>query len=143
MPWSPSPDAVAVPGRLRCYACGNEYDYLGAGTHPGGCPACGARDVSPAGDLAVLARPTPVVSGPGDSTHRIDAADDTDRTFTYWIDAIDDDRAQLVRIGIDEVLVGPTHPAWPGNLDDLVPWWLGRAVRAADMELVAPAAILE
>jgi hypothetical protein len=145
--WSPDPSTPDedghTAGSLRCFACGNDYDYLGSPPHPGRCPACGARDVPPAGALERVAGPAPIAAGPGESTHRVDAADDTDRTFTYWLTALEGGRVQLVRIGVEDALVGPTHDAWPEGIRALVPAWLEASLAAADLELVAPAAILD
>ncbi len=40
--------------RLRCFDCGYEYGYLGSKPHPGRCPSCDSRCVSPAGELVVV-----------------------------------------------------------------------------------------
>jgi hypothetical protein len=145
--WSPDPSTPEsddrTTGSLRCFACGNDYDYLGSTPHPGECPACGARDVPPAGDLERVAGPGPIATGPGNSTHRVDATDATDRTFTYWLTTLDDDRVQLVRIGVEDALVGPTHDAWPEEIPALVPEWLAAALSASGLELVAPGTILD
>ena len=143
--WSPdhSTPTLQGPGEIRCYDCGHSYDYLGPSSHPGRCPACDAPGVSPAGELTRVGPLTPLVVGPGDSTHRIDATDDSGRSFCYWLSTIDDHRVQLVRVGVEDVVVGPPDDAWPDDLDALIPWWLASVVESASMELVAPAAILE
>jgi hypothetical protein len=136
-------DARSTPGDLRCYACGHEYDHLGAPPHPGRCPVCEARAASPAGRLASLGPAEAVVAGPGEATHRVDAEDASGRTFSYWLTALDGGRAQLVRVGVVDAIVGPRHDAWPDGLPDLVPGWIAEAVAGADLELVAPVTVLE
>lgn len=76
-------DPLAFPGELTCYTCGNEYDYVGDGPHPGVCPDCGERLVSFAGDIEEVALQSN--GEPGDVGHVITArvADATDRTFHY------------------------------------------------------------
>ncbi len=144
--WSPdkTPDSgIEPPGSIECFDCGHRYDHLGAGHHPGRCPACRSDGVSAAGPLHPVDDLESVAAGPGDSTHRVDATDATGRLFSYWIATLHDRRAQLVRVGVDDALVGPTHDAWPDRLEDLVPGWLGRAVEEAGLELVAPPAVLD
>lgn len=145
-PWSPdhTPETLLQhPGEVECYDCGHRYDYLGEDHHLGRCPSCDARGVTPAGDLHLGSGLESVVAGPGNSTHRVDAVDATDRVFSYWIATLHDTRAQLVRVGVADTLVGPTHDAWPDRLADLVPAWLDDAVADAGLELVAPPAILD
>jgi len=134
------PSPTHPPDGLRCFACGHRYAYLGYGVHPGRCPSCDARGVSPAGTLRVSEEPLDV----GSTGVRIDAVDATGRTFGYWVDALSDGvRAQIVRVRVASTVVEPAHDAWPDELDGLVPDALDDAVRAADLELTAPASVLE
>lgn len=145
-PWSPDSapdDALEPPGALECFDCGHRYDHLGRDPHPGRCPACGRGGVSPAGDLRRVGDLESVAAGPGDSTHRVDATDSTGRLFSYWLATLHGERAQLVRVGVGDALVAPTHDAWPARLDALVPDWLPAAAEASGLELVAPPAVLD
>lgn len=133
------PSPTESPDGLRCYDCGHRYSYLGTGVHPGRCPACGARGVSPAGTLRVAEDPFPV----GPDGLRVDAIDATGRTFSYWIASLSDGvRAQLVRVRVASTVVAPPHDAWPDGLAELVPDGLAETVRAADYQLTAPASVV-
>lgn len=137
------PSAVDADG-LRCYACGHVYWHLGRSPHPGICPDCGARGVSPAGELSVVGKPISFATGTEDETFRIDAADDTDRAFHYWVAPVEGGReARVVRIRIGDAVVGPKNDAWPDDLSELVPAGLKRAADRADLHLVAPDSIVE
>lgn len=129
---------------VRCFACGHAYWFLGHGPHPGVCPGCGARGVSPAGELRVVGTPVSFSTGTEDETFRIDAADDTDRAFHYWVTPVEDGRqARVVRIRVADTVVGPKTDAWPDDLAELVPTGLERAADRADLRLVAPDSIFE
>lgn len=134
------PSPTDPPDSLRCFDCGHRYAHLGYGVHPGQCPDCGSRGVSPAGTLRISEDPF----GVGATGVRFDAVDATGRTFSYWVAALSDGvRAQLVRIRVASTVVEPGHGAWPDDLGDLVPDELPDAVRTADLELTAPASLLE
>ncbi len=136
-----TPAAVDQPGRLHCYACGHDYDYLGSDPHPGRCPSCGSPCVPPAGHLRAASGPEPVDSNA--ATHRIDAVDETGRRFCYWLSALPNDRAQLVAVDAAGTPVGPAGDRWPEHLPQLVPDWLGTALDAVGLTLVAPATVVE
>ncbi|PSQ19165.1 hypothetical protein BRD00_02660 [Halobacteriales archaeon QS_8_69_26] len=132
------PSPTESPDGLRCYDCGHRYSYLGPGVHPGRCPDCGGRGVSPAGTLRVAEDPFPVGRG-----LRVDAIDATGRTFGYWVASLSDGiRAQLVRVRVASTIVAPSHDAWPDDMAELVPDALADRVRAADMHLTAPASVV-
>ena len=72
--------------RLRCFDCGCEYGYLGSKPHPGRCPSCDSRCVSPAGEL-VIVDVEKWQSATGLSKLWVDAIDERDRRFRFEIAA--------------------------------------------------------
>lgn len=90
---------------LTCYACGNEYRYLGRGHHPGRCPRCSSHCVSPAGELAVeVVRTAPERSPPGAT---VLATDDRRRHLLYRVRAAEEEW-DLEAIQVDGHIVRPS-----------------------------------
>jgi DNA-directed RNA polymerase subunit RPC12/RpoP len=123
-------DGDGTPGRtdrpLRCFSCDNRYDYLGRGAHPGRCPACGSRVVTPAEPVALSTvesvRPAgerPVVHATGE--------DATGRSLRVYLHAEPgSDGLVPSMVGIDEYVVD-ADDAW---VDGLVPPTVVRALSA-------------
>ncbi|AFZ73263.1 hypothetical protein [Natronobacterium gregoryi] len=70
--------------RLRCFECGCEYGYLGSKPHPGRCPSCDSRCVSPAGELVVVDVET-WQNATGLSKIWVHTIDERDRRFRFEI----------------------------------------------------------
>lgn len=126
-------------GRLTCYSCGHSYDYLGAGSHPGVCPDCGGREVSPAGALDIdTAEAIEIESDIEISAEycRIFGHDDSGREFQWWFavdgDGDGSDSAFLVRVLIESTAVSAENVVG----SDLVP--LQRLHRRLDVEVCDP-----
>lgn len=108
---APASERVETCG-LRCLDCGARYGYLGSGTHPGVCIACGSRTVSPAGRLVV----TEHVRNPGADEIGLPgmillvAQDESGRTFEFWF-RDDGDAAVLNAVEIAGTVVAPRQAA--------------------------------
>lgn len=93
----------------HCFACDNDYGYLGTTPHRGACPACGSSVVTPAGDLSVVGTKT-WESANGLSTIRVTTADRRARHFEFTI-AARRGRGKLVCLVIDGTEV-PIDTVW-------------------------------
>ena len=87
----------------HCFACDNDYAYLGTIPHRGTCPACGSSVVTPAGDLSIVGM-NMWESANGLSTIRVTTADRSARHFEFTI-AARRGRGKLVCLVIDETEV--------------------------------------
>lgn len=78
--------SLQTPADLRCFECAHEYVYLGDGAHPGRCPCCRSRAVSPAGRLEV-ATVVESHSADGSSPLTVLATDETSRSFLVELES--------------------------------------------------------
>lgn len=78
--------SLQTPADLRCYECAHEYVHLGDGDHPGRCPRCRSRAVSPAGRLEV-ATVVESHSADGSSPLTVLATDETYRSFLVELES--------------------------------------------------------
>jgi len=113
----------------HCFACDNDYGYLGTTPHRGTCPACGSSVVTPAGDLSIV-RMNTWESANGLSTIRVTTADKSARHFVFTI-AARRGRGKLVCLVIDgtEVPIGAV---------ELVPAAVATAVTAHGIRINDP-----
>lgn len=116
--------AVSPNGDIRCYECDHEYQYLGDGPHPGGCPECGSRAVSPSG---MLRFGTPMGSTPAtghtdvDELVKLIATDATDRVFIYRFALLESGARRVARLVRIEVCGRVIHPTTAGGTILLTP----------------------
>ena len=95
---------VRVPADIRCFECDHSYAYLGDGTHPGQCPRCRSRAVSPAGRFESAAV---VEAPPTDDPPRLTVVgtDETYRTFLLELECDDNRRVTVTLVQIEELVV--------------------------------------
>jgi hypothetical protein len=139
-----APSTTDYDRELNCYECDAEYTYLGAGDHPGRCPACESRAVSFAGDPRAVAPREGLADGSARRLaplFKVTVGDATDRQFEYFVAYAGDDtdgRAlpvlRYVRVG--DYRIHPTTEEWD---DELVPRCLLHVVRElTDSGLMIP-----
>lgn len=98
------------PGEIHCYDCGQNYDYLGAGSHPGVCAGCGSAAVSLAGDVEVRAVYDDQLADGKIVSIDIVVVDETQRAITYTASACDGLAVmELVVLGAARIKAG-TEP---------------------------------
>ncbi|MFC4553522.1 MULTISPECIES: hypothetical protein [Halorussus] len=104
--------AGALAPALACFACGHEYDYLGAGPHPGECPACGSRLVSPAGDFEITASKANRMWTAHVSV-QVQATDESGREWLFTFQYDDgEESARLKTVRIDGQLLDSRSDNW-------------------------------
>ncbi|MFC6731709.1 MULTISPECIES: hypothetical protein [unclassified Haladaptatus] len=96
---------------LTCYRCGHQYDYLGTTPHPGRCPACDSRAVTPAGNLVVVGTETDTDGDP--PVVRLQATDGSDRTFRFTFEITGEGKVALRRLLVDNTLIRSPDGTWP------------------------------
>lgn len=67
---------------LSCYNCGHNYWFLGKNRHPGQCPRCRSRLVTPASEIRIITSQT--ADADGDAVVQLTGTDDSGRLFQYW-----------------------------------------------------------
>ena len=95
-------EKALITEQLTCFNCDHKYAYLGAHPHPGVCPECGERTVSPSSEISLedIEVYTPD-AGNHDLMLRIPGEDASGRVYEYWLCAdVDEDDAILVRVTI-------------------------------------------
>lgn len=117
MPYDPAsfqdPDHV-------CYACGNEYDYVGDEERPCVCPNCGQRGVSLDGRGEVV-RTEDLDSLGGGKMVELYLDDGSDRTLRYYFsEERDPDRdgmlVRLTAVKIEDTRLTPESEHWSADL---------------------------
>ncbi|MWV38516.1 hypothetical protein GRS80_01625 [Natrialba sp. INN-245] len=91
--------------RLRCYECGCQYGYLGSNPHPGRCPSCGSRCVSPAGELVVI-NVEKWQNATGLSKIWVETIDERDRQFRFEIVAAGSE-GKVVTVTVGDAVLDP------------------------------------
>ena len=88
---------------ISCYICDRETSYIGSEPHPGTCPQCGSRAVSPAGEIDLDEPEAIIIEGDKVLTEemfRVQGTDASDREFQFWF-IEDDTEPALMRLSID------------------------------------------
>ena len=90
---------VPVPTGVRCYECGHEYAHLGTDVHPGRCPQCRSRAVSPAGRLEF----TVTVDASSMAAQPRATAVGTDETYRTFLVELDGDERRDVAVDFVQI----------------------------------------
>ncbi|WP_254547056.1 hypothetical protein [Halomarina pelagica] len=117
---------------VRCYRCGIEYAYVGSEAHPGRCPECGSRAVSPAGRV-VLRRHDLEAARRAGGEAVVYASDASGRDYRYALSLLDATTAVVASIRIEEESVARPDGGWPA---ELVPEPVRRVLRENGISLV-------
>lgn len=107
------PERVArrLESTVDCFACGHAYTFVGDDTHPGECPRCESRAVSPAGTLDV--DETVPVDPDNTSGEQVTvyASDATGREYACLV-AVSDGQPRLQAARVAGANILPTSPYW-------------------------------
>lgn len=125
---------------IACFDCGNEYAFVGSGTHPGVCPECGGRAVSYAGRVRVATIQTNDRFADEDAptqTVNVVAEDDTNRelVFVFSVDR-ESSTTIVVSVRLGPARLTPDAASWS---PELVPDAVVSAIEAVGLEFVPPA----
>ncbi|MFC6838167.1 hypothetical protein [Halomarina ordinaria] len=102
-------------GPLGCHDCGHDYAYIGVDPHPGYCPACGSRAVSPAGAVRLHRHDLEAAAPPGGEVH-VTATDESGRDFRYGFRLLDRHHATLVSVRVAGRPVRRPPQGWSTDL---------------------------
>ncbi|MFC7157411.1 hypothetical protein ACFQPA_18440 [Halomarina halobia] len=120
-----------TPG-VRCYRCGITYAYIGSEVHPGRCPECGSRAVSPSGRVVLRRHDLEADRRDGDEAV-IYASDASGREYRYALALLDGAHAVLASLRVDEESIRRPRRGWPA---ELLPEAVRRALRENGISLV-------